>query len=347
MFWDAIKNSTNPEEYEAYLEEFPDGKFSALAKIRARSLRSNPPAAPAGNDQTTTGSSTPPRPEPVVVTPAPAPEPEPAPKPEPEPVIIPVAEPEPVVETSGSLVTQSSGLFFKDCETCPEMIDIQPGSYEMGSDNKQDSASPRHQVNLDYGFAIARHEITKQQWNFCVDQGGCRENSRNRTEDDFQQRTPAVNISWDDTQDYTNWISEFTGQTYRLPSEAEWEYVARGGSQTTYWWGNTMQDGFANCRDCGGIWDKKVPATVDSLPSNPFGVYGIVGGVSEWTQDCWFNSYSKAPKDGSARLKTDCTSRVLRGGSWKNDSSYLRSASRMNYDYNVRYNANGFRIVRD
>lgn len=319
MFWSAIQNSDSAEEFEAYITEFPDGKFVSLAKIRARALR---------RDQ---GTTTAPTPEPE---PQPVPRPEPEPQPEPEPA--PEPTPEPAVTVASS---------FNDCEDCPEMVTLQAGTFLMGSSNRKDNASPPHQVTISAPFAMARHEISQQQWNFCVDQGGCLDNSRNRGNAEAA-RAPAINISWEDAVSYASWLSEYTGQRYQLPTEAQWEFAARGGSTSNYWWGDKLQEGFANCRDCGGSWDKKKPAAIDQFPFNAFGLYGIVGGVSEWTQDCWFSSHKGAPKDGSARIKSGCTSRVLRGGSWRNDSSYLRSASRIDYDYNVRYVANGFRVVR-
>jgi len=158
--------------------------------------------------------------------------------------------------------------------------------------------------------------------------------------------SPVHNLSWLDAQQYVKWLSKKTGKKYRLPSEAEWEYAARAGTKTAYWWGNAVGEGNANCKNCGGDWNRKRPAVVDSHDANPFGLQGMNGSVWEWVADCWFDSYKGAPNDGSARDRKDCQSRVLRGGSWRNDASYARSAGRFTYDHDVRYVLNGFRVVR-
>jgi formylglycine-generating enzyme required for sulfatase activity len=142
------------------------------------------------------------------------------------------------------------------------------------------------------------------------------------------------------------WLGAKTGKTYRLPTEAEWEYAARGGTKTRYWWGNKLVKGKANCKDCGGDYDRSAPAKISSLGPNPFGLHETNGGVWEWVLDCWHKNYQGAPKDGSARGQDNCRERVLRGGSWRNDSSYVHSASRFKYDADVRYLTNGFRVVK-
>ena len=155
------------------------------------------------------------------------------------------------------------------------------------------------------------------------------------------------NISWTDATTYVNWLSKKTGKVYRLPTEAEWEYASRGATQTRYWWGGETGTANANCRDCGGPWNRRAPADIGTYPANRFGLHDSSGGVWEWVSDCWYSSHAGAPADGSNRDARNCRLRVLRGGSWRNDASYLHSASRFKYDADVRYLVNGIRVARD
>ena len=151
------------------------------------------------------------------------------------------------------------------------------------------------------------------------------------------------NASWTDAKQFVGWLSQATQLPYRLPSEAEWEYAARGGTTTRYWWGNAIKPGVAVCKGCSTAVQ---PVKIGTLSPNPFGLYDIGGGLTEWVEDCWSKDYRGAPGDGSARSAPDCHDRVLRGGSWRNDASYVRSASRDFYDASVRYPTHGFRVAR-
>jgi formylglycine-generating enzyme required for sulfatase activity len=157
-----------------------------------------------------------------------------------------------------------------------------------------------------------------------------------------------INVSWDDARVYAAWLSKQTGKRYRLPTEAEWEYAARAGTATAYWWGDEIrQDSkvWANCYEgCGSRWDGKQMAPVGSFRASPFGLYDTAGNVWEWVQDCWHNGYQGAPSDGSAwgaGGRAGCGRRVLRGGSWCIIPAPLRSAYR--YDYFGL----GFRLAQD
>jgi formylglycine-generating enzyme required for sulfatase activity len=265
----------------------------------------------------------------------PSPSPVPAPKsPEPPTVATPSAgEP--------ARAGHRSGDVFRDCPHCPEMVVVPAGSFEMGS--QSDHETPLHRVTIPRPFAIGRREVTFAEWDQCADAGGCKYHG-----DDHgwgRGDRPVIDLSWLDAREYATWLSRKTGQAYRLPSEAEWEYAARGGTKTAFWWGGDISSGQANCRECGGRFQQTSPA--GSYAPNPFGLYDTAGNVAEWVQDCWNDNYRGAPRDGTPRVTGDCRLRVLRGGAFDSQSRYLRSAARFRYDSDVRYVANGFRLARE
>jgi formylglycine-generating enzyme required for sulfatase activity len=143
------------------------------------------------------------------------------------------------------------------------------------------------------------------------------------------------------------WLATVSGKPYRLPNEAEWEYAARGGSSTRYWYGEQMHPGNANCKECGSPWSADGPASVGSFAPNQFGLYDMNGSVWEWVADCWHGSYKGAPADGSVWDEPSCPVRVIRGGSWRDGASYMVSSTRFRYDASVRHSQNGFRVARD
>ena len=153
-------------------------------------------------------------------------------------------------------------------------------------------------------------------------------------------------MSCEDAQAYVPRLSRRTGQTYRLLTEAEWEYVARAGSSTAYSWGNDIGTNRANCDGCGSRWDFSQTATVGSFAANAFGVHDMHVNVLEWVEDCRNADYAGAPSDGSAWRSGDCDRRVLRGGSWDYDPGYLRSASRLRNAAGIRNGSDGFRVAR-
>jgi formylglycine-generating enzyme required for sulfatase activity len=410
VFWESIKDSQRAEDYEAYLEAFPNGRFAPLAKARASYLRKKAAkaAAPAASKPTApaapkTALPAAPKPEQpkieemdkiyAVATTAnlrkgPSPslprvatvsrgarvlvtgrvvggnwyrvetdagmkgymfgdllqEPEAAAPPKQEAEVAKATPaPRPAAPTPASSLKQLTEL--SDCDDCPEMVSLPPGSFIMGDSNGDPSERPAHKVTIRKPFAIGKYEVTVGQWKACVADGGCRYSPKKAGADD---NLPVRNISWSDAQQYINWLRKKTGQPYRLPTEAEWEYAARAGTQSRYWWGDRFVPGKANCKDCGGNdWDHKSPRRVGSHEANPFGLYDLNGSVWEWVSDCWHRSYSGAPKDGSAWSHANCTQRVIRGGSWRNDKSYLHSASRFRYDADVRFLVNGMRVARD
>ncbi len=260
-------------------------------------------------------------------------------------LIRPKAKPEaaPKIEEAALPVARAAGTI-KDCEHCPEMVQIPAGSFVMGSDGGHWSEKPAHRVTIAKPFALAKYELTVGQWQACVDAGACQSMPNMQ---DVTANSPIHNVSWNEVQGYLTWLRKVTGQAYRLPSEAEWEYAARAGTKTRYWWGETVGTGNADCDGCGGKWDRKAPLPVGSYAPNPFGLYDMSGGVMEWVADCWNPDHSGAPADARARTDGDCTQRVLRGGSWRHDQSYSTVTSRLSYDASVRYYTNGVRLARD
>ena len=219
----------------------------------------------------------------------------------------------------------------------PEMIALQGGSFSMGS-NDDPSERPIRRVTVK-SFAMGKYPVTVREWNACAAAKAC--NFTAGGKDDV----PVTNVSWSDAKQYVTWLAERTGKAYRLPSEAEWEYAARGGTQSRYWWGDQIQSGNAGCKDCGGDGAAEQPVKVGSLKPNPFGLYDMGGSVDQWVEDCWHRNYQGAPADGAVWPGGDCASHVIRSGSWKNDARYVRPANRDNYDTNVRYPTHGFRVA--
>ena len=267
-----------------------------------------------------------------------APIPEPAPKPEPPAAVEVAALPAKPSEPATRALTPT-----RDCDLCPEMVSIPAGTFVMGRERGDPTERPARRVTIGKPFAIGRFEVTVAEWQACFDDGAC----KLKPPAGAGPKSPMQNLSYDDAAQYAAWLSKKAGRPYRLPSEAEWEYAARGGSGSTYWWGEEVGSAKANCSDCGGPWDRRHPAAAGSYAANGFGLNDTQGGVAEWVSDCWSHSHEGAPVDGSARQEKVCTSRVLRGGSWRNGKDEVTSASRLGYDGVVRYYTNGVRVVRD
>ncbi|MGB6537892.1 MAG: SUMF1/EgtB/PvdO family nonheme iron enzyme [Xanthobacteraceae bacterium] len=250
------------------------------------------------------------------------------------------------------------GQPFKECaQDCPEMIVVPAGSYTMGAPATESHAPgyvldiPQHTVTFAKAFAVSKYDVTFADWDACVAGGGCNGYKPN------DQRwgrgpQPVINVSWDDAQAYVVWLSQVSGKTYRLLSEAEYEYAARAGTTTMYAWGDDIKlngQAMAVCNGCGSKWDSRQPAPVGSFQPNKFGLYDMAGNVWDWTEDCQHNSYNGTPPtDGSAWLADssgDCTGRVVRGGSFALFPVYLRVAYRVAYS-SVRVNYVGFRVAR-
>jgi formylglycine-generating enzyme required for sulfatase activity/class 3 adenylate cyclase len=219
----------------------------------------------------------------------------------------------------------------------PEMTPLRGDTFAMGS-NEDISEKPVHQVTIK-PFAISKYPITVREWNECAAAKACTFAATGKDD------APITNVSWSDAKQFVAWLAGATQKPYRLPSEAEWEYAARGDTRTKYWWGDQLKPGMANCKNCTDTASAEQPLKVGSFKPNPFGLYDMGGGVDQWVEDCWHRTYQGAPSDGSPWSAGDCSSHVIRSGSWKSDPTYVRPANRDNYDTNVRYPTHGFRVA--
>jgi formylglycine-generating enzyme required for sulfatase activity len=297
-----------------------------------------PPAAPPPPviaAQNPPGAAVPSRPAPQSTQPPAAP---PAPSPAPPPVVRP-AGPSPATPAQAP---SRPGDSLRDCPDCPELILIPAGSFDMGA-AATPFDRPVHRVTLAEPFAMSRNEVTFEEWDKCVAAGGCKFKPDDRGWGRGDH--PVINVSWSDAKEYVAWLSQKTGKSYRLPSEAEWEYAARAGTKTPFHWGAQVGTRMANCRDCQ-TGEPVQTLNVGSFSPNAFGLNDMAGNAAEWLEDCWNESYKGAPSDGSAWTSGGCSMRVLRGGSFDAQSAYLKSAARFRYDSDVRYFGNGFRVAR-
>jgi|GEM_PF-3511789 len=293
-YWNTIKNSTDPEDFKAYLQQYPTGKFVALARNRLKSLEAaqpKPVATPAATDTS-----------PANKTPS---------------------------STLSSPRTISNGYGI-------EFVLIPPGNFMMGSTNGKADEKPVHQVTISYSFYLGRHEVTQAQW-----QSVMADNPSYFKE--CGGNCPVESVSWNDVQDFVNKLNEANdGFKYRLPSEAEWEYAYRGGSKADY---------YAQVFEIGWYADNSGKKThpVGKNRPNAFGLYDMPGNVWEWCGDWYHPSYDGAPTDGSAWERGgDQQLRVVRGGSWNDDASFLRSAHRYQVTADLRSVVPagfGFRVV--
>jgi len=265
--------------------------------------------------------------------------------------------------------------WFKDLPEGPEMVVIPAGEFLMGSPTDEigrwddGREGPQHGVRLAKPFAVGRfavtvgeftafveatgHQMPDKMWTFENDDWKERENRSFRNPGFAQSaRNPVVGVNWEDAKAYAIWLSQKTGHSYRLLSEAEWEYAARAGSTSPFWWGDPITPAQANY-DGNHVYGsgkkgeyRKRTVSVDSFEPNLWGLYQVHGNVWEWCEDCWNSSYRGAPDDGSPWTKGDMSSRVLRGGSWGSIPQNLRSADRYNFQPDLRNYIVGFRVAR-
>ncbi|MFL2770954.1 MAG: formylglycine-generating enzyme family protein [Rhodospirillaceae bacterium] len=287
----------------------------------------------------------------------------------------------PAIATEISLQAKS---IFRDCSDCPEMVVIPAGTFDMGYDggiSEDRYDGPVHRVSLDYAFSLSRHEITTAEFRRFIGETGRRtpNDCRIITEEGMRNimglswsnpgygrppmdNEPVACITWPDAKAYVNWLAQKTRQPYRLPTEAEWEYVASDRNKHTFAWGEDPDEGcvYANIYDQSGKNplrpNKPVNCTdgfamvspVGSFPPNSFGIYDIIGNVWEWVEDCYVAPYGDQPADGSAYLLKDgCTVRSVRGGCWSTQTQRLRPTFRGRDEETLITQVFGLRIARD
>ena len=283
----------------------------------------------------------------------------------------------------GGPTHRPAGSSFRDCDECPTMVVIPAGSFLMGSPPSEvgrfDDEGPQHTVTLSQPFAVSRTPITRAEYErFVRATRQANANACSSMSDDghwvstpglswrnpgFEQFAdhPVVCVSWEEAQAYAQWLSAESGRTYRLLSEAEFEYVARAGASTAFPWGPSEADMCAHANGFDATAGRAHPnwsaascddryastARVEAFPANAFGLYGVTGNVFQWTEDCFVEGgYAGAPADGSARTAEDCKVRVIRGGSWLNGPRGLRCAMRDRDPQQGRYTNIGLRVAR-
>ena len=302
VFWESIQDNGIQADFEAFLEQFPNGTFAGLARNRLAALTALAAERPIPE---------PPRPD--LVRPRP----------------------------------WRAGEMFRDCPTCPQLVAVPAGTFRMGCVSGRGCVGdelPLREVRVD-AFALSKYEVTFEEYERFASATGHRQPS------DWGWgggSRPVTGVSWEDATAYAKWLSEATGERYRLPSEAEWEYAARAGTRTEFSWGENIGRNRANCDGCGSPWDDDETAPVGSFRVNAWGLHDMHGNASEWVADCWHESYARAPSDGLAWLSGgDCGRRVSRGGSWLGLPKFLRSAKRARIVAGRRFAYVGFRVARN
>jgi formylglycine-generating enzyme required for sulfatase activity len=353
VFWQAIKEESTPELFDEFLKKYPASSRAIEARARLDELKKKqvavvaPPTVPTVSADPCRGGA-------VTVSQSSRP-------------ACPLS-----VVAERALKPKDS---FKECDKCPEMLVVPAGSFMMGSPESErepvaaayaaygivtnglttapplSSEGPQHEVTIAQPLAVGRFAVTFDEWDACVDDGGC---NGYRPSDQGWGRghQPAINVNWDDAKAYAAWLSRKTGKSYRLLSEAEREYVGRAGTTTPFWWGSSLSGSQANYngtrtyngQPLGENRQRTLP--VESFSPNPWGLYQVYGNNYDWVEDCWHDDYYGAPADGSAWVFESCKGHVVRGGSWTSAPWILRSAFRGWFPTAFRSSNHGFRIAR-
>jgi formylglycine-generating enzyme required for sulfatase activity len=363
--WDSVKNSTDPADLQDYLTQYPNGRFSGVARRRAAVLLQPKPAPT-------------PRPAPVAAEPAKPAVASPPNRADSEPAAQQQAAviPPPSMAKPPPGNPSKSVSAFRDCANCPEMVEIPPGTFMMGTDpeearragiseDRAKSERPRHAVSVRSAFAVGKYHVTRGEFARFVQETGYRspvgcavwtsargwnvDGGKSWRDPGFAQtdRDPVVCVSWEDAAAYAAWLARTTGKPYRLPAEAEWEYAARAGTTTAYYWGDDAGRGNANCGWCDGQMGKGT-TPVGNFAPNRFGLYDMAGNAFQWVGDCFAKTYEGAPGDASVALVSgrNCRSRVTRGGAWFYDAALARAGSRSSNPPDTRQSDTGFRVAR-
>lgn len=250
---------------------------------------------------------------------------------------------------------------FQDCDICPLMTTIPAGSFTLGSPatetGREDDEGPQLQVTISQPLAVGVYEISFNEWQACVDAGGCQHKPGDLGWG--RGKHPVLNVNWQDTQQYLNWLNSQTDQPgYRLPTEAEWEYFARANSDAVFHLGNSLNSQQANF-DAARPYPpepsdepldslrRRATVPVGSYPANAFGIYDVLGNVSEWVADCYAaDAYSTHNNYPAAVSGPDDCRRVIRGGTSHYSATYSRSANRTGIKASSRNLDIGFRVVK-
>ena len=232
-----------------------------------------------------------------------------------------------------------TGARFRDFDFTPEMVIVRAGEFMMGSREGEgdDDERPQHKVTIARPFAVGSFAVTFDEWDAAYGHRGVKHSPKDNGWG--RGRRPVINVSWRDAKVYVGWLSRETGKSYRLLSEAEWEYCCRAGTTTAYSFGDTIYQKQAQ-------FMQRKTVEVGSFPANAWGLHGMHGTVWEWCEDSWHPTYQGAPEDGSAWKGGETSFRVLRGGSWDEDPRFLRSALRGRDQPVVRDRDAGFRVAR-
>jgi formylglycine-generating enzyme required for sulfatase activity len=255
------------------------------------------------------------------------------------------------------------------CHFCPEMAVVLRGSFVMGAPPLEidemrkkrqgefknedyftpgwpDDEGPQHEVTIARPFALGLFDVTFDEWAACVKDGEC--NGYMPSDQGWGMgRRPVINVSWFDAKSFLGWLGAKTGRKYRLPTEAEWEYSARAGTKTRYYWGERLEKRRANCDVCGSQWDSKSTAPTGSFEPNQFGLFEMLGNVGQWLEDCYTPSYVGAKSNGSSADENAGCMRVSRGGSWADQKELIRVANRWASSPDKRNAHLSFRVARD
>ena len=315
--------------------------------------------APSPTTAATVAPAVPPTPSTTVAALAPEPIASPPPPPTPGPTTAAKPTSLPIGPPAAITANDPGGEVFKECDDCPPMVVVPAGKTMLGSPpgepgRKTDENAP-HEVDIARPFAVARHATTFDEWDACVADGGC--NNRRPGDYGFGRKSrPVILVSWNDAQAYVDWLKRKTGEPYRLLSEAEWEYAARGCASlkcpyAPFWFGSIRPELAVYDTRFAYEGSPKASAALKTAPSesgapNPFGLYNMLGNVRQWVADCWNTAPPPARSDGAPGLSGDCEERVTRGGSWSDPPAALRASARSWESVDERSPYIGFRAAR-
>ena len=347
VFWQAIKDEGSQSLFDEFLQKYPSSSHVTDARARLQQLKQTQVALIS----------------PALVPRSPA---------DPCAGATPTAQAErpdcPLSAVAERALKPKDS--FRECAECPEMVVVPAGSFTIGSPESErvpiavayvkygmvpspplSSEGPQHKVTIAHSIAAGRFPVTFDEWDACVDDGGCN-GYRPSDEGWGRDSRPVINVSWDDAQTYVVWLSRKTGKRYRLLSEAEREYITRAMTTTPFWWGSSLSTKQANYNGTRTYGDqptgenRQQTLPVSSFSPNPWGFYQVHGNSYDWVEDCWHEDYFGAPVDGSAWTSENCKGHVVRGGSWTSFPSTIRSSNRVWFPTNFRSSNHGFRVAR-